>query len=125
MTAAAGVFLGARWVPLFLAVAVSTYLLHRKPLRTSHRPLRRRVNLAERHGPAWVETCAYCLGRAETFDHVVPFSKGGSDERWNMAPACRRCNSSKGARSPEDWWNDIGRGQPYPEYWPRSVACQR
>lgn len=125
MTAAAGVFLGARWVPLFLAVAVSTYLLHRKPRRAVRRPLRRRVRLAERHGTPWVEECAYCLQPATTWDHIVPFAKGGSDDRWNMAPSCRPCNSSKGDDTPEEWWDRIGRGQPYPEYWPRSVACQR
>ena len=33
-----------------------------------------------------------------TVDHIVPFSVGGSDRIDNLAPACRSCNSSKGAK---------------------------
>lgn len=41
--------------------------------------------------------CAYCHGRADTIDHVVPRSRGG-EHRWeNVTAACRRCNHKKGA----------------------------
>ncbi|HHC08190.1 MAG TPA: HNH endonuclease [Actinobacteria bacterium] len=46
-------------------------------------------------------TCQYCGGRAENVDHVVPKSQGGL-HRWdNVVAACRRCNTKKGGRTPE------------------------
>ncbi len=45
--------------------------------------------------------CAYCgsSSRALTRDHVIPVSKGGTHTKDNIVPACRSCNSSKGAQS--------------------------
>lgn len=34
-----------------------------------------------------------------TIDHIVPHSKGGSDEEANLRTLCRRCNSKKGNRT--------------------------
>jgi len=45
-------------------------------------------------------SCAYC-GRSDipiTRDHRVPISRGGSNFIDNIVPACRPCNSRKGAR---------------------------
>jgi 5-methylcytosine-specific restriction endonuclease McrA len=37
-------------------------------------------------------------------DHIEPYSKGGSNQDpENFTLACRRCNSSKGPRTPEQW----------------------
>jgi 5-methylcytosine-specific restriction endonuclease McrA len=49
--------------------------------------------------------CAYCSKPANpvTLDHIVPLSKGGSNNPLNMLVACRSCNSSKGARSWDEW----------------------
>lgn len=52
-----------------------------------------------------LKVCEYrcaCCGRHQseaplTRDHVIPLSKGGSDEIWNMQPLCRNCNSMKHA----------------------------
>lgn len=41
-------------------------------------------------------TCHYCgQGPANTVDHLIPISKGGSDEAFNMVACCIQCNSSK------------------------------
>jgi 5-methylcytosine-specific restriction endonuclease McrA len=42
--------------------------------------------------------CAYCPGRADTIDHVVPRSRGGRHEWANVVAACARCNHRKGDR---------------------------
>jgi 5-methylcytosine-specific restriction endonuclease McrA len=47
--------------------------------------------------------CAYCASPATTIDHVVPTSRGGRHDRTNLVPACRRCNSAKGCRTPTQW----------------------
>jgi len=39
--------------------------------------------------------CVYCLSVATEVDHVVPFSRGGSNDISNIVPACESCNSSK------------------------------
>lgn len=49
--------------------------------------------------------CWYCgcVGVSFTLDHVMPRSRGGSSDPANLVPACRSCNSRKGARTPEEW----------------------
>lgn len=36
-------------------------------------------------------------------DHVFPRSRGGIDHPDNLAAACKRCNTSKGAKTVEEW----------------------
>lgn len=36
-----------------------------------------------------------------TRDHIIPRSQGGADSWTNVVAACRRCNTSKGGRTPE------------------------
>ena len=45
--------------------------------------------------------CRYCGKLAEHVDHVVPRCQGGTDEPTNLVAACKRCNLSKGGRTPE------------------------
>lgn len=42
-------------------------------------------------------TCTYCgsVGGKLEADHIVPFSKGGSDCLENLTTSCRRCNRQK------------------------------
>jgi hypothetical protein len=52
--------------------------------------------------------CVYC-GTKETLtlDHVIPYSKGGSDEPENLSTCCQSCNSKKHARTPEEWRGEV------------------
>lgn len=52
----------------------------------------------------WLESldsplCTYCGEPANTIDHIVPVSRGGTGERDNLTPACARCNTRKNAMS--------------------------
>lgn len=50
-------------------------------------------------------TCCYC-GTSATkiqMEHVFPKSRGGTDTGDNLLPACRSCNSSKGAKDMVLW----------------------
>lgn len=47
--------------------------------------------------------CVYCGKPAEHMDHVMPKSRGGSDDPSNLVPACSSCNWSKGAKTLEEW----------------------
>jgi len=47
--------------------------------------------------------CAYCgvefeVENMPTRDHIIPISKGGDNTKENVVPACRSCNSKKGAK---------------------------
>lgn len=56
----------------------------------------RQLRLFEPDGP-----CAMCGATSDlTWDHVVPRSKGGTNEWSNLQCLCRRCNSKKGAGLP-------------------------
>jgi 5-methylcytosine-specific restriction endonuclease McrA len=47
--------------------------------------------------------CAYCGNRANTWDHVMPVSKGGDSSFENVVPACASCNSSKKTQDVHKW----------------------
>lgn len=50
-------------------------------------------------------SCVYCGETNEPFhiDHIVPQSRGGSDEPNNLALACATCNVSKRDRLISEW----------------------
>jgi 5-methylcytosine-specific restriction endonuclease McrA len=47
--------------------------------------------------------CVACGLPADSLDHVIPLSRGGSHGIGNLAPMCRGCNSSKGAKTVTEW----------------------
>jgi HNH endonuclease len=52
----------------------------------------------------WSGPCAYCGSNFPAqVDHVIPRSRGGSDDRANLAPACRPCNMEKLNFTPEEY----------------------
>jgi 5-methylcytosine-specific restriction endonuclease McrA len=42
-------------------------------------------------------TCHWCPRPATTADHLVAVAAGGSNQLSNLVPACKPCNSSRGA----------------------------
>ncbi len=58
-----------------------------------------RQNLFKRDG----NSCQYCGSTKDlTLDHVLPKSKGGQSTWTNLTTACKRCNSIKGDKTPEE-----------------------
>ena len=55
-------------------------------------------------------TCAYCGHRGNVLslhvDHIVPVSRGGTDDPANLTTACWSCNLEKGTRTGWEyrWW---------------------
>jgi 5-methylcytosine-specific restriction endonuclease McrA len=56
-------------------------------------PLSRRALFARDQG-----RCQYCGVAADSIDHVIPRSRGGTHTWDNVVAACRRCNTVKGDR---------------------------
>ena len=47
--------------------------------------------------------CLYCTSRKDlTLDHVIPKSRGGKSTWDNLATACKKCNSIKGDKTPDE-----------------------
>lgn len=73
----------------------------------------RYVAMRWRHGrrPAWGKhglirrdqgLCAYCGGRGNTVDHILPQSRGGGTTWENTVLACGSCNNRKRDRTPAE-----------------------
>lgn len=56
---------------------------------------KRRRRILERDN--W--TCHYCGAQAVTEDHLIPLTKGGSEDDSNLVAACGPCNFSKGSKT--------------------------
>ena len=50
-------------------------------------------------------SCVYCGAKNVPLqlDHVTPRSRGGADTPENLVSCCKPCNTSKGAKTPEEW----------------------
>lgn len=90
---------GAVWRSEFLSMESPSVIRLRNYVRVPYArrvPLNRRaVFLRDDHA------CQYCGHAAENIDHIVPRSQGGTHVWENVVAACRRCNSRKGGRTPE------------------------
>lgn len=48
--------------------------------------------------------CCYCgQPGPSAVDHYIPLARGGTHTLDNLRPACRSCNSRKGAKLPSEW----------------------
>jgi glutaredoxin len=54
---------------------------------------------------AWNYKCVYCKADATSLDHIIPRFKSGSNNRNNLVPACRTCNTNKASTKMEDWYS--------------------
>lgn len=52
----------------------------------------KKAMVIERYG----DKCFYCkTAAADTIDHFIPISKGGTNDIDNLRPACYKCNEAK------------------------------
>ena len=51
--------------------------------------------------------CHYCennfIPSELTMDHVIPLSRGGKSEKFNLVPCCKECNTKKSQFLPFEW----------------------
>ncbi len=75
------------------------YIFRRKGAKGSHTlsEYREKVEL-------YKGICVYCKkAKANTKDHIIPLSKGGTNYIDNIVPACVSCNSSKRDKILMEW----------------------
>lgn len=98
-------------VPVPSVIRLSRYV--RVPYR-ARVPLTR-AGLMHRDG----YRCAYCGGKAETIDHIVPKSKGGAHSWENCVACCAKCNHRKADRMLADigWQLSVEPRAPRGPYW--------
>lgn len=67
-------------------------------------------------------TCRYCGSREGMMhiDHMIPGSRGGTDEMDNLITACRSCNTSKSDLTPNEW---LVSGRPQARIAYRFLSC--
>lgn len=66
--------------------------------------------LVDRYG----SLCAYCgENSANSLEHIIPRSRGGTDRIGNLLPVCQSCNSSKGDKLLIEWRRWRGDLLPY------------
>jgi len=82
-------------------------------------PYHRRTALSRRAVFARDEhRCQYCGGAADSIDHILPRSRGGTHAWENVAAACRPCNLRKRDRTPVEAGMDLAR----PAHAPKELA---
>jgi hypothetical protein len=63
----------------------------------SHRPSRNMIHKRDNY------ECQYCRCKENlTIDHVIPVSRNGKDDWYNLVSCCSSCNTKKGNKTPEE-----------------------
>ena len=51
--------------------------------------------------------CHYCKNKFTpgdlTMDHIIPLSRGGKSQKFNLVPSCKECNTKKQQLLPFEW----------------------
>jgi 5-methylcytosine-specific restriction endonuclease McrA len=70
--------------------------------------------------------CAYCGTKADTIDHVVPRSRGGTHAWENCVASCNKCNHRKADRLVEElgWSLRFDPAVPHGSHWRLIGAAQ-
>jgi 5-methylcytosine-specific restriction endonuclease McrA len=98
-------------LPLPSVIRLSTYV--RVPYRAKVPLTRAGLMHRDRY------RCAYCGGRAETIDHVIPRSRGGPHSWTNCVACCAKCNHRKADRllSEINWRLRVVPRAPHGPHW--------
>ena len=90
----------------------------RRAIALAYKSRRRSTERDGMSGPefrAWldgqVKQCYWCaVDCADHYhvDHVMPLSKGGRHEAYNLVVACQPCNQRKSAKHPLQWLAELG-----------------
>lgn len=78
---------------------------------------RRRNHLTALTLTTYGRTCHLCRGEgADSADHLIPRSKGGANELYNLRPAHRACNTARGDMELAQWFarNPVPHRDPLP-----------
>ncbi len=89
----------------------------RRSLQTHERRARMRGLMAQRVPASFAaqhkdDPCHYCGGEANSWDHVIPLSRGGAHALENLVRACLSCNMRKKHRTPEEFAAYLRKDQP-------------
>ena len=57
-------------------------------------------------GSSYGEPCVYCGEPSTDLEHIIPKSKGGTNNQENLVPSCRLCNGKKYQKDVADFLND-------------------
>lgn len=93
-----------------------------KAIRKHKRRRAGRISLYKRVILNWGDICVFCGDYADTGDHLIPRSRGGSSRLDNLRPCCSSCNQEKADRTPLEWYTDTGRPDECPEEFRGIVA---
>ena len=81
-------------LPVFHPVILGIYPVAKYTHGSSNRWRKRRAIILKMHDYC----CVYCGDDANTVDHVIPTSRGGTDDPMNLVAACNSCNFGLGNR---------------------------
>jgi 5-methylcytosine-specific restriction endonuclease McrA len=79
----------------FHPVTLGIHPVSQTPAGSSSRWRKRRALILKMHDYC----CVYCGDEANTVDHVIPITKGGTDHPLNLVACCSRCNSAFGDKT--------------------------
>lgn len=81
----------------FVRPMVIRLLSYIKYFTRRNNPNRNKIYKRDNH------TCVYCGStKSLTLDHVIPKSRGGTNEWTNLVTSCIKCNLKKADRTPEE-----------------------